>query len=394
MFLSCLLSFIPSCDPNGNANDGALLPNVKCGETNPFSWSGVIMQSSCNLLGDQDRNECQTAQQLNMTIQNELPVYDWTKNLTYRSIACARCNGEGNATFWGLNIKCIGGLWIGGDINTVKTLVKNNHCTWKYAPLLGLKQRYKSCVHHDTQCTASNQLPVMSVIKELCSSYSMTFRVDATTISKYRNPHCVLCNHEGKRQLGSYAEGPPMSPWSILLDVSSNIDYPKDPKNPQSTGPSAQGDKDPNEDSSVLIYITLICTVLSIISLCFLFGVYLMFEELRNLPGKCLINLSLALLCYQTIFLSAAKSKKIDVVCKAVAIFLHFFILAAFSWMCTMAFDTANAFSVKGKSTKHLNNKTVELRVPIRLNVDDARAAALYQARALKSFRKYPVVSC
>ena len=317
------------------------------------------MQSSCSLLGDQDRNECQTVQKLNMTIQNELPVYDWTHNLTYRSIACARCNGEGNLTFWGLNIECTGGSWDGGDINTVKTFVKNNSCTWKYDPLPEVKKRSKSCVHHDPQCTASNQVPAMSVIKELCSSYAMTFRVYATTIVKYRNPHCVLCNPEGKRQPGSSAGGPPTPPWSILLDVSSNIAYPKEPKNPQpnvTTGLSAQGDKDPNEDSWVLIYITLICTVLSIISLCFLLGVYLMFKELRNLPGKCLINLSLALLCYQAVFLAAAKSKEIDVVCKAVAIFLHFFILATFSWMCAMAFDTANAFSVKGKSTKQLSN--------------------------------------
>ena len=203
------------------------------------------MQSSCSLLGDQDRNECQTVEQLNMTIQKELPVYDWTQNSTYRSIACAKCNGEGNVTFWGLKIECIGGWWVGGDINTVKTFVKNNHCTWKYAPLPKLKQRYKSCVHQDTQCTASNQLPVMSVIKELCSLYTMTFRVDATTIKKYRNPHCVLCNPEGKRQLGSYAGGPPMPPWSILLDLSSNATDTKEPKNPQPTvitGHSTQGD--------------------------------------------------------------------------------------------------------------------------------------------------------
>ena len=459
----CHLSFIPRCGSNGIASNDNLLGNEKCGEINPFSWSGVIMKSSCSLLGNQEINECQTVQQLNMTIQKELPVFDWTQNITYRSIACARCNGEGNLTFWGLNIECQGSSWDGGDIEAVRTFVKDNTCTWKYAPLPELKQRCKSCVHTDTQCTTSNQLPVMSVIKQLCSSYSMAFRVYATTIVKYRNPHCVLCNPEGKRQPGSSAGGPPMPPWSILLDVSSNIAYPKEPKNPPPTvitGPSAQGanlasqifnctsntknctvivggktcqavtlkknqstpvnvslnisrvmfttreqflkdkkamkiqgnavyvlcpehntDKDTEEDSSVLIYITLIGTVLSIISLCFLLGVYLMFKELRNLPGKCLINLSLALLCYQTIFLSAAKSKEIDVLCKAVAIFLHFFILAAFSWMCAMAFDVANAFSVKGKSTKQFD-----------LTLKSSRRT-LCQAEVLKSVRKYSVVT-
>lgn len=424
------LSFIRRCDQNGSANDDEHLQGAKCGETNPLSWSGVIMKSSCSLPGNQDPNDCQTVEQLNMTLQKELPVFDWTQNITYRSIACARCSGDGNLTFWGLNIECNGGSWDGGDIKAVKTFVKDNNCAWKYDPLPELKQRQKSCVFPDTQC-ASNQLPVMSVIKELCSSYSMAFQVEALTTVKYRNPHCVFCNPEGKRQPWSSAGGPPMPPWSILLDVSSNIVYPKEPKNPQPTlitGPAVQGDnltsqifnctsntknctvivggktcqvftltknqstqvnfsfnksrvmfitreqflkdkkamklqrntvyvlcpehhaeKEPKEDSSVLVYITFIGTLLSIISHCFLLGVYLMFKELRNLPGKCLINLSLALLCYQTIFLGAAKSKEIDVLCKAVAIFLHFFILAAFSWMCAMAFDTANAFSVKGK---------------------------------------------
>ena len=393
------------------------------------------MRSNCGLLGNlgnQDPNECQTAEQVNMTLQAELPVFDWRQNITYRSAACANCNGEDNVTFWGLNIKCTGGLRDADDIETVKTFVKNNSCTWKYAPLPELKQRFRHCVHPDTQCTTSNQSPVMSVIKELCSRYSMTFRVYAMTTVKYRNPHCVLCNPEGKRQPWSSAGGPPLPPWSILLDVSSSFEHPKGPKNPQPTvitGLTEQGDnltsqifnctsntknctvfvggktcqvvtltknhstqfslnksrvmfttreqflkgkevtklqgnavyvlcpephtiatdKDPKEDSSVLIYITMIGTVLSIISLCFLLSVYLMFKELRNLPGKCLINLSFALLCYQTIFFGSAKSKEIDFLCTTVAIFLHFFILAAFSWMCAMAFDTANAFSVKGK---------------------------------------------
>lgn len=430
----CDLTFIPRCDQNGSANDDDLPQNAQCGETNPYSWSGSIMKSSCSLIGTPDTNGCRTVEQLNMTLHEELPVFDWTQNMTYRNTACARCNGKGNVTLWGLNIKCHGGSWNGGDIEVVKTFVRNYSCEWKYAPLS--EQRNKFCVQPDTQCTTSNQLPVMSVIKELCSSYSMAFRVYAMTIVKYRNPHCVLCNPEGKRQRWSSAGGSPMPPWSILLDVSSNIAYPKEP-NPQPTFitgtieqddnltsqifnctsntknctvivggetcqvvtlkknqstqlnpsfnkssvmfvtrkqflkdkkamklqgntvyilcPEHHTDKEPKEDSSVLIYITLIGTVLSIVSLCFLLGVYLMFKELRNLPGKCLINLSLALLCYQTIFLSAAKSKEIDVLCKAVAIVLHFFILAAFAWMCAMAFDTANAFSVKGESTKQLN---------------------------------------
>ncbi|KAL9970848.1 hypothetical protein ACROYT_G023299 [Oculina patagonica] len=431
-FSDCCLDFYSRCGQIGNADDDATLQNVTCGVTNPTSWSGVVMKSSCGLFGNQesqDTSGCQTVQQLNLTLQKELPVFDWNQNVTYRSIACARCNIEGNLSFWGLKISCKSGSVGADDINEQQ--MKEKNCTWEYVPLQ--KQWYKSCVLRDSRCT-SNQLPVMTVIKQLCSLYSMAFLVTLnTTAVKYRNPHYALCNPEGKPE-PLPTGGSPFPPWSILLDVSGNIPHTKEPNNPQPTiitgavekgsnlaskvfnctsnittctvtlhgkickvftlsknqsiqkivafnnsrvmltntkqflkeknamklqgntvyvvCPGSQADKKPKEDSSVLIYVTFIGTLLSIISLCFLLGVYLMFIELRNLPGKCLINLSLALLCYQTIFLGAAKSKEVDVLCKAVAIFLHFFILAAFSWMCAMAFDTANAFSVKGGNTR------------------------------------------
>ncbi|KAL9970846.1 hypothetical protein ACROYT_G023297 [Oculina patagonica] len=432
-FSDCCLDFYSRCNQTGNVVDDELLQNMTCGDTNPISWSGVIMKSSCGLLGNQDTNGCQTVQQLNLTLQKELPVFDWKHNVTYRSTACARCDTKENLSFWGLKISCKSGSLGAGDMNAVKKLVQENNCKWQYVPLQEQKQHYKSCVLHDTQC-ALIHLPVMSEIKQLCSLYSMSFEVPLTATVKYRNPHCALCNPEGKSGPHPGAPFPPIPPWSILLDVSPNIAHTKEPKNPQPAlingpvekgsnlaskvfnctsnittctatlhgkickvftlskkqsiqmnvafnksrvmlsnteqfledknamklqgntvyvvCPGSQADEEPKENSSVLIYFTFIGTLLSIISLCFLLGVNLMFKELRNLPGKCLINLSLALLCYQIIFLGAAKSKEVDVLCKAVAIFLHFSILAAFSWMCAMAFDTANGFSVKEVNTR------------------------------------------
>jgi len=114
-------------------------------------------------------------------------------------------------------------------------------------------------------------------------------------------------------------------------------------------GHDGQGGKEPNRnDSAVLIYVTFTGTLLSIISLLFLLYIYTYYKELRNLPGKCLISLSVALLCYQSIFLGIAKSREVATLCKVVAIFLHFFLLAAFSWMSVMAFDTADTFTIKG----------------------------------------------
>jgi len=55
------------------------------------------------------------------------------------------------------------------------------------------------------------------------------------------------------------------------------------------------------------------------------------------------------LLCYQIFFLFAEKSSEVYAACKVVAIYLHFFVLAAFSWMSIMAFDTSTTFKVQGK---------------------------------------------
>ena len=408
------------------------------------------MKSSCSSHSSHSKHSCQTVQQLNMTLQKELPVFDGAQNVTYRSIGCARCNSEGNLSYWGLNISCASSnISIASPVNitVVETFLKEHpDCSWKYAPR-NLNQRYESCVLPDTQC-ASSQLGVLSVVKQLCSLYSMVLSVGKKIT--YRNPHCALCNPDGrplapKKNQGDFETEslPTTPPLSILLDVSANIPEQREPKNQSPTlitGTPVQGynptaisctsnttnctvnfgdytcenftskknqstqirfylnkshtiilisqkqilneknagtlrgntvyivcpeqqvgqggpvDKDSSwHDSAVLIYMTLTGVLLSIVSLCFLLCVYLSFKELRNLPGKCLINLCFALLCYQAIFLGSAKSKEVDTLCKAVAIFLHFFLLAVFSWMSVMAFDTASTFTVQGKLTESLN---------------------------------------
>ena len=304
------------------------------------------MKSSCSSHVHQStKNECQTVQRLNMTLRKEVPVFDSKQNITYRSIACARCNNESIFSFWGLDISCEytnGSIATPVNITAVKKFLKEHtDCSWNYAPMQNRKQQYKHCVLHDTRCV-SNQLPVMSVVKELCYSYSMVFSVVDRQRRKrltYRNPHCALCNPDGKAK-GAFrvVKDPHSVSLSVLLDVSFNI---SDREEQLPFIPAIR----------ILVYITSVGTSLSIISLCFLLGVYFSFKELRNLPGKCLINLSLALLCYQAIFLGVEKSTEVEPLCKAVAILLHFFILAAFSWMSIMAFDTTKTFTVKGKLT-------------------------------------------
>ena len=233
-----------SCIETGN---DASFENVTCGDVNnpDYPWSGVIMKSTCSLNNRQGISNCQsTVQRLHMALEKELPVFDLAQNVIYRSIACARCNNVGNMSFWGLEISCRGS---GGSFSTpvnitiVKKFLKERpDCSWRYAPRNG-KQQHKSCVLHAAPCdTNPNHLPVLSVVKELCSLYSMVFLADYGL--KYRNPHCALCNPDG-RSLGG-GNGPSVvPPLSILLDVSGSIPDPKEPKHPLTTlitGPAVQ----------------------------------------------------------------------------------------------------------------------------------------------------------
>ena len=95
--------------------------------------------------------------------------------------------------------------------------------------------------------------------------------------------------------------------------------------------------------------ITYIGGGLSVFGLLMLLAVYSWFSELRNLPGKIVMSLSGALLIYQVCFFLTGQTERRGV-CSAVAIVLHYFLLASFTWMSVMAFEVARTFTTKGKS--------------------------------------------
>ena len=94
------------------------------------------------------------------------------------------------------------------------------------------------------------------------------------------------------------------------------------------------------------------CSV-SVLSLLILLVIYCIFKELRTLPGKNLINLSFAMICYH-IFLFVAGFRNIQVLCTGIAILLHYFLLCSFAWMTIMAFDVAKTFVFRGKNISML----------------------------------------
>lgn len=404
------------------------------------------MKSSCSLQPKgQDTNDCQTIHELNMTLEKELPVFDRSNNVTYRSIACAKCNKAGNLSFWGLEIANCRSPSLGSlqaNVTAIKRFLKeNDQCSWRYVPLSNLNQPYKRCIPQDMVC-ASNRLPVMSVIRKLCSSYSMPITIAGVKTLSFRNPHCALCQpNERKKgdaiqesfnqtattsiaEVSSESSRVLVPPLSILFDLSSSVldeqviqkaqlpsanyqDNLTSSFNCSSseanctviyggevctllTSPINRAIPIPLNSSRVTVFTSqmlenqekemrkngtvfyLVCpdnqnpkdlqwkasrtfgqitfagTIVSIVSNCFLLVVYLSFKQLRNLPGKCLISLLSAMLCNHIIFLCAPKFQQVELYCKAIAICLHFFVLASFWWMSVMAFDTANAFNVYG----------------------------------------------
>ena len=90
--------------------------------------------------------------------------------------------------------------------------------------------------------------------------------------------------------------------------------------------------------------LTSIGCIVSLVSLCLLLITYILFAELRNLPGKIIINLAISMLLYQSVYFSAIQNDDPDT-CLAVAVVLHFFILASFAWMNVMAYDVHRTFT-------------------------------------------------
>ena len=93
-------------------------------------------------------------------------------------------------------------------------------------------------------------------------------------------------------------------------------------------------------------YLTLICLVLSIVCLFLVIQTYLIFPELRNLPGKNLLSLSISLFLVQLLWL-IPDVWFTSILCNVVAVTRHYLFLVSFVAMATIAWDTHSAFTGK-----------------------------------------------
>ena len=105
----------------------------------------------------------------------------------------------------------------------------------------------------------------------------------------------------------------------------------------------------PTEEKSLTAsqVITLVGCSLSVVALVILLFIYARYKELRNLPGLNLMGLAVAMVLYHVAFFLTGQSGY-AVLCKAVAVCLHYFLLCSFAWMAVMAFDLTKTFASQG----------------------------------------------
>ena len=91
--------------------------------------------------------------------------------------------------------------------------------------------------------------------------------------------------------------------------------------------------------------ITYVGFSVSIAFLLFLLVTYLLFAELRTFPGKKVMHLSCAMIAMQSMYLVSDPDVVSSGFCAVIGVLLHYFILVAFSWMSTIAYNTQKVFS-------------------------------------------------
>ena len=111
-----------------------------------------------------------------------------------------------------------------------------------------------------------------------------------------------------------------------------------------------QWDQEALRVDTVGTYLSVICSVISLLALAFQFAVYMAFPTLRNTPGRCVISLVVSLFVGQLLFLLVKTGSFVSPgFCFGQATLMHFAFMAAFFWMNVMAFDVYRTFA--GRTT-------------------------------------------
>lgn len=100
-------------------------------------------------------------------------------------------------------------------------------------------------------------------------------------------------------------------------------------------------------------YLSLVCSVVSIICLAFTLITYCMFQTLRTLPGRNNMFLVGMLLLAQALFQFGVGLSDFVLVCRIIAVIIHYLWLSTFCWMNMCSFHMFRVFSTfNGKDIK------------------------------------------
>ena len=91
--------------------------------------------------------------------------------------------------------------------------------------------------------------------------------------------------------------------------------------------------------------VSFIGQIISLTALAVNFLTYMLFPSLRNLPGKCIMNLVFALFVAHLLFIVGVGQTGDRKVCTAVAMVMHYCFLASFFWMNGLAFELWRTFT-------------------------------------------------
>ncbi|XP_057311654.1 uncharacterized protein LOC130649400 [Hydractinia symbiolongicarpus] len=95
---------------------------------------------------------------------------------------------------------------------------------------------------------------------------------------------------------------------------------------------------------NVEYYVSIVGTSLSILSYAWIIVTFILFKELRTLPGLNTLGMCSSLLVADIFFLLATTSNASYHLCLSVAIFLHWSLLVSFTWCTVIAFDLVSTF--------------------------------------------------
>jgi len=365
--------------------------NVKINE-NGFIYSISTCDETWS--NDEIRVKCSIDSSQNFTKNKfvyELPIYSYSKNLTYKNIFCAQCNFESveNLKPYELSV-----TFIENEINKFEDCFEENtvKCKFSYIPQGNFQMRVciKSidfCPEHIMDRTLRNNCSNHSAYRYY--SYRYYYNITKYNISSnaedflvvYKNKYCAKCHGINQSLLtcspNNLRKLSFLQSMQVLFDLSDYkgnilVGYKGDTNDKIISCDKKNNtiiecsDYDDSFNQSKLInnqtiskiplplgdiiksYITFFGNIISILSLAILLLVYSILKNLRNLAGKILMSLSVSLLFAQIFFLISNYISKDELeflvfkkisLCYIFALLTHYFYLAYFAWSNVMSFD-------------------------------------------------------